>query len=86
MQYVTHRSHQMEKPKFGVTSLGALFVKTVPVPTRVEKIVQSDFTTGQTGMHYVTHRSHRMQKHKLGVTCPTTLFIETALGPHKHDR
>jgi hypothetical protein len=32
MHYVTHGSHRMQKQKFGVTCLGALFVESVPVP------------------------------------------------------
>jgi hypothetical protein len=34
---VTHRSHQMQKQKFGVTCPNALFVKSVLVPPYHEK-------------------------------------------------
>jgi hypothetical protein len=37
MQYVTHRSHQMQKHKFRVTCLAVLFVETTPVPPMDEK-------------------------------------------------
>jgi hypothetical protein len=37
MHYVMHRSHQMQKHKFGVTCPGALFVISVPVPPEHEK-------------------------------------------------
>jgi hypothetical protein len=31
MHYVAHRFHRMQKHKFGITSLGTLFVETVLV-------------------------------------------------------
>jgi hypothetical protein len=37
MHYVTHRSHWMQKDKFGVTCPDVLFVKSVPVPPEHEK-------------------------------------------------
>jgi hypothetical protein len=37
MHYVTHRSHQMQKHKFGLTCPGAHFVESVPVPLEHEK-------------------------------------------------
>jgi hypothetical protein len=37
MHYVTSRTHQMQKHKFGATCLGVLFVESVQVPTKHEK-------------------------------------------------
>jgi hypothetical protein len=37
MHYVTYRSYQMQKHRFGVMSLGACFVESVPVPHEHEK-------------------------------------------------
>jgi hypothetical protein len=37
MHYVTHRTHWMQKHKFGVTCVGTLFVQSVPVPPEHEK-------------------------------------------------
>jgi hypothetical protein len=34
---VTHRSYWMQKHKFSVTCLGALFMDTTPVPPKHEK-------------------------------------------------
>jgi hypothetical protein len=38
MHFVTRRSHMMQKHKFGVTSLVALFMLTAPVPPKHEKL------------------------------------------------
>jgi hypothetical protein len=62
MHYVTHRSNQMRKQKFGIMSPEALFVKSVPAPPDLEKYCVDDSLTGCTEMHYVTRRFHRMQK------------------------
>jgi hypothetical protein len=37
MNYVTHRSYQMQKRRFDVMSPIALFVESIPVPTEHEK-------------------------------------------------
>jgi hypothetical protein len=37
MHYVTHKSHLMQKHRFGVMRPDALFVKSVPVPPEHEK-------------------------------------------------
>jgi hypothetical protein len=74
MHYVTHRSHQMRKQKFGITSPEALFVKSEPAPPELEKYCVDDSLSGCTEMHYVTRRSHRMQKQKFGVMCPMHLL------------
>jgi hypothetical protein len=86
MNYLTHRSHRMEKQNFSVTSPEALFVKSVPVPPELEKYCVDDSLTGRTEMHYVTHRSHRMRKQKFSVTCPDALFIKSVLDPPGHEK
>jgi hypothetical protein len=61
MHYVTHRSHWMQKHKFGITCPEALFIESVQVPPEHEKCV--DVTHPRcTRMHYVTRISHQMQK------------------------
>jgi hypothetical protein len=37
MHYMTYKSHQTQKHKFTVECLGALFVKSVPVPPEHEQ-------------------------------------------------
>jgi hypothetical protein len=37
MHYMTHKSHRMEKHKFGVMCPGALFVKSILVTLEHEK-------------------------------------------------
>jgi hypothetical protein len=37
MHYMTHRSHGMQKHKFGVMCPGTLFVESVTVPPEDEK-------------------------------------------------
>jgi hypothetical protein len=37
MHYVTRRSHRMQKHKFDVTLLDALYVNSIPVPPEHEK-------------------------------------------------
>jgi hypothetical protein len=37
MQYETHRSHRVQKCKFGVMCLDALFIETAPGPPKLEK-------------------------------------------------
>jgi hypothetical protein len=36
MHYVTHKSHRMQKHKFGITCLGMLFVESVHFPPERE--------------------------------------------------
>jgi hypothetical protein len=81
MHYMTHRSHRMQKYKLVVTSQGAAFVESIPVPPEHEKECDHILCPGHTRMHYVTCRSYQMQKHKFGIICPNVLFIETAPGP-----
>jgi hypothetical protein len=86
MPYMTRRSHQMQKHKFGITYPGEFFVKSVPVPPEHKKYCVTVSHPEWTGMQYVTHRSCRMQKHNFGVMCPSTLFMETALSPPEHEK
>jgi hypothetical protein len=74
MHCVTHKSHRMQKPKFDVMCLDALFVQSVPVPLEHEQLCINVSWLGCTEMHYVTRRSHRMEKHKIGVKCPARFF------------
>jgi hypothetical protein len=37
MLYVTHRSHRMQKHKFGIMCLDTFFVESVPIPPNHEK-------------------------------------------------
>jgi hypothetical protein len=62
MHYVTHRSHQMRKQKFGIMCPEALFVKSVLARPDLEKYCVDYSLSGRTEMHYLTRRSHRMQK------------------------
>jgi hypothetical protein len=86
MHYVTHRSDQFQKHMFGVTCLGAVFVKSVLVPHENEIYCDHISCPGHIGMHYLPRRSHRIQINKFGVTCPGTLFMETAPGPPEHEK
>jgi hypothetical protein len=86
MNYVTRRSHRMQKHKFSVTSPGALLVESVLVPPKYDKECLKVSCPERSGMHYVTHRSHRMQKHKFGVSCPVALFVESEPIPPEHDK
>ncbi len=79
MYYVTHRSQQLQKHKFGVTCPGALFVESVLEPHEYEIYCVNISHPGRIRMHYMTRISHRMQKHKFGVTCPSALLMETAV-------
>jgi hypothetical protein len=54
MHYVTHRSHQMQKHKFGVMCPGVPFVESVPVPPKHEKKCVDVSCRGRIEMHYVT--------------------------------
>jgi hypothetical protein len=86
MYYVTRRSHQMQKYKFGVTCPDARFMETVTGSPEHEKNTASTFCIQTTGMHYVTRRSHRMQNHMFGIMCHDVLFMETTLGPPEHKK
>jgi hypothetical protein len=67
----------MQKHKFGVTCLGALFVETALCPPEHEKWCIDFFRLGRTSTHYVTRRSLSMEKHKFGVTCSSVLLVES---------
>jgi hypothetical protein len=54
MHYVTHRSHRMQKQKFGVTCPDALFIKSILVPPGHEKYCVDISFPGCTELHYVT--------------------------------
>jgi hypothetical protein len=86
MHYVTHRSHQMEKHKFGIMCPCALFVESVPVPPQQKKLCIDVSHTGHTGMHCITHNFHRMQKHKFSVMCPDVFFVESLPVAPKHEK
>jgi hypothetical protein len=86
MHYVTHRSHQMRKHKFGITCPEALFLKSVPAPPDLEKYCVDDSLSERTEMHYVTRGSHRMQKQKFGVMCPDALIVKSVLVPPEHEK
>jgi hypothetical protein len=60
MHYMTHRSHQMLKHKFGVTCPGGHFMEITPGPLEQEKYRVDVSCPGRNEMHYVTHRSHQM--------------------------
>jgi hypothetical protein len=81
MLYVNHRSHRMQKHKFGVTCPSSVFVESVSVPLEHE-IWCDDFSHPRgTGMHNLTRGSHRLQKHKFGVTCHDAIFVESIPVP-----
>jgi hypothetical protein len=84
MLYMTHRSHQMQKHKFGVMCPGVLFAKSIPVPLEHEKYCIDISRPGRNRKHYLTYRSHQMQKHKFSVTCLSAIFLQIAPGPPKH--
>jgi hypothetical protein len=86
MHYMTRRSHQLQKHKFGVKYPGALFMETRLGPPEHEKYCIDISHPGRTRMHYVTCTSHRMKKHNFGITCPGALFVESLPVPHEHDR
>jgi hypothetical protein len=86
MHYENHRSHRMQKQKFGITCPSAHFMETRSGPPEHEKECDHISCPGRTRMHYVTHRSHRMQKHMFSVTCPCALYMETTPDPHEHEK
>jgi hypothetical protein len=65
MNYVTRRSHRMQKHKNGVTCPGAPFMESAPGPPMQEKLCVNVSCPGRSGMDYVTRRCHRMQKHEI---------------------
>jgi hypothetical protein len=81
MHYVTSRSQRMQKHKFGVTCLGALFMETTPDPPEHEKGCIDVSCPKCTRIHNVTGRSHWMQKYKFGVTCLARAFCRIRTGP-----
>jgi hypothetical protein len=86
MHYMTHRSHRMQKHKFTVTCLNALFVKSIPVPPEHEQNCANVLQLGLTGMHYMSRGSHRMQKHKLSVTCASVIFVKSVPLPLEYEK
>jgi hypothetical protein len=62
MRYVTHRSHQMQKHKLGITCPYALFIETASGPPEHEKWCVDVSRPERSRMQYVTLRSHRMRK------------------------
>jgi hypothetical protein len=86
MHYVTRISHQIQKHKFGITCPSSLFVESVPVPPKHEKLRINVLHSGHNKMPYVTCRTHRMQKHKLALTCPVTAFVESVPVPREHEK
>jgi hypothetical protein len=86
MHYMTRRSHQMQKHKFGLMCPRALFMETTPGPAKHEKWCIDVSRRGRNEIHYVTHRSHQMQRHTFGVTCPGAFFVESVLVPIEHEK
>jgi hypothetical protein len=84
MHYVTHRSHRVQKHKFGVMCPGALFMETTSGPPKQEKYCVDVSRPGRTRIHYVICRSHQIQKHKFDVMCPDALFVESVPVPSEH--
>jgi hypothetical protein len=81
MHYVTHRSHRMQKHKFGVMCPGALFVKSVSVQPEHEKECINVSWPGPTGMHYMTRISHRMQKTQVEHNVCWCSFCQIRISP-----
>jgi hypothetical protein len=63
MNYLTRRSHRMQKHKFSVTCPSAQFLEIASSPPEHEKYCIDVLCLGCTRMHYMTHRSHQMKKH-----------------------
>jgi hypothetical protein len=82
MHYVTHRSNQMQKHKFGDTCPDALFMETALSPPEHEKYCVNASRIRCNRMHYVTHRSHQMQKDMFYITCPDALY-RNRIGPNQ---
>jgi hypothetical protein len=76
----------MQTQKFRITCLEALFVKSIPAQTELEKYYVDDSLSGSTKMHYVTRRSCRMQKQKFGITCPNAIFVDSVPVPPEHEK
>jgi hypothetical protein len=60
MQYVTRRSHQMQKHRFEVACPNTLFMETDVGPPEHEKQCVDVSHPGRTGMNYVNRRSQRI--------------------------
>jgi hypothetical protein len=86
MHYMTHRSHRMQKHKFGIMCPNAFFMDTAPGPPEHEKYCFNVSLPGCAGMHYVTRISHQMQKHKFGITCPGAFFVKSVLVLLEHEK
>jgi hypothetical protein len=69
----------MQKQNYGITSPGALFVESEPVPPEHEKLCVDVSRHRCIRMHYVIHRSHQMQKHKFCVMC----LGDDSLNPYR---
>jgi hypothetical protein len=84
MHYMSRRSQQTQKHKFGLTCPNTLFVESVSVlPENYKQRVDISHP-GRTRMHYVTHKSHQTQKQKFGVMCPDALFVESKRRTRMH--
>jgi hypothetical protein len=86
MDYMRHRSYQMQKHEYNITYPRVIFVNSVPVPLEHEKYCVDISWPGLTGMHYVTRRSHRIQKHKFGITRLGALFVSSVLVQPEHKK
>jgi hypothetical protein len=85
MHYVTHRSHRIQKHKFGVMCPGRLFVESVPVPPEQKKIARRCFTSR---MHRNALRVPQIPldaKHKFGVMCTVALFVKSVPVPPDYE-
>jgi hypothetical protein len=83
---MTHRSHRMQKYKFSITFPDALFVQSIRVPPKHDKLCIDDLGPGHIGVHYVTDRSDQMQKHKFNLMWPRALFVQSIPVPPEHDK
>jgi hypothetical protein len=70
----------MQKHKFNVMCLDALFMETAPGPTENVKYFIDVSHPRCTEMHYVTHKYHWMQKHKFSLTW-SAAFCGICTGP-----
>jgi hypothetical protein len=54
MRHVTRRAQRMQKHKFSITSLDALFIEPKPELPKHEKKCINVWPNGRTGRHYMT--------------------------------
>jgi hypothetical protein len=86
MQYVTRRSHRMEKTSLAYRVPARYLWNPYRSHPSMKNSASMFSRLGHKIINYLTCRSYRMQKHMFGVTCPGALFVETALGPPEHEK